>query len=490
MIDAMRRPRPDPTVIAALVALLGLVLATAVTGTGLVFVAGVILLSLIWMVALKPETATLLVVFILYTNAAGVAVQSYGVPGIAAQGVSALLVAPLGHAVLVRRQPIIITPALPWIIAFLLAQLLSTFASTHAQLAAADVQAFVAEGLVLYLLITNVIRTPEVLARVTWVLLAAGVALGIVSLIQQLSGNTSAFFSAVELGETSSRSAGPIRDPNFYAQVMLMLLPIGAVKSVTERVRAMRLAALACTTVIAVAILLSYSRGAALGAVAVLIGMFFLRYVRAWHIPLIAVAIILGLVAFPGYARRLATLEAAGAALLGQASVGEADSSVRSRTIENLAALRSFTDHPLLGVGPGQFPRYYQSYANEIGVEVHLTDRAAHNLYLGLAAETGVLGVATFLTVIGVTLSQLNRARRLASAVRPELAHICAAFMLALVGYLVTSLFLHLAFERYIWLILALSGATAALTLRDLRPGRVRRSVLDVEIEHKHATAR
>jgi O-antigen ligase len=491
MIGALRRPRPDPTVIAALVALLGLMLATAVTGTGLVFLAGLALLGLIWMVALKPETATLLVIFILYSNAAAVAVQFHGVPGIAAQGVSALLIAPLAHAVLVRRQPIVITPALLWMAAFLVAQLLSAFASKFAQSAAADVQAFVAEGFVLYLLVTNVVRTPGTLARVTWVLLAAGAALGSLSIIQQLTGNASNFFGFAQLeAEVAYRTAGPIGDPNFYAQIMLMLLPIGAVKSVTERAPGMRLVAAACTAVIAMAILLSYSRGAALGAVAVFIGLFWLRYVRVWHFPLIALAIVAGLVVFPGYVARIATLEAVAAALSGQPSAGQADSSLRSRSTENLAAFRSFTDHPLLGVGPGQFPRYYQAYANEIGVEVHLAEREAHNLYLGLAAETGLLGLTTFMTVIGVTLSQLNRARRLASSARPDLAHISAALMLALVGYLVTSLFLHLAFARYIWLILALSGAAAAVTLREVQVGRVRRSVLDVEIEHEHATVR
>jgi putative inorganic carbon (HCO3(-)) transporter len=489
VIEALRRPRPDPTVIAALVALLGLVLATAATGVGLVLVAGLILLGLIWMVALKPETATLLVIFILYTNAAGVAVYSYGLPGIAAQAIIALLIAPLAHAILVRRLPIVITPAVPWIAAFLIVQLLSAFASAYAQAAAANVQAFLAEGLVLYLLITNVVRTPGTLGRVTWVLLAAGAVLGSFSLIQQLTGNASSFFSGGELAESSYRAFGPIRDPNFYAQIMVMLLPIGAVKSVTERALGIRVVAVACTAAIAMAILLSYSRGAAVGVVVVLIGMLFLRYVRFWHLPLIAVTVVVAFAAFPNYASRLATLEAVGAALSGQPSVGQADRSVRSRTIENLAALRGFTDKPVLGVGPGQFPRYYQSYANEIGVDVHLAEREAHNLYLDLAAETGLLGLTTFMTVIGVTVSQLNRARRLASLARPELAHIAAAFMLALTGYVVTSLFLHLAFERYIWLILALSGAAAAVTLREVQPKRPR-SVLDVEVEDEHATVR
>jgi O-antigen ligase len=428
-------------------------------------------------------------VFILYTNAAGVAIQFHGAPGIAAQGISALLMASLAHFVLVRRQPIVITPALPWIVAFFIVQLLSAFASSYAQAAATYVQGFVAEGLILYLLITNVVRTPGALARVTWVLLAAGGFLGGLSVIQWLSGNASAFLGFAQLEEeTAFRTSGPIGDPNFYAQILLMLLPIGAVKMVTERPIWLRVGALACTAAIAIAILLTYSRGAALGAIAVLVAMLFLRYIRLWQVPLIALAIIVAVLSFPGYASRLATLETVGATLAGQASVREAEGSVRSRTTENLAALRSFADHPILGVGPGQFPQYYQSYANEIGIQVQLAEREAHNLYLGLAAETGALGLATFTIIIGVTLARLNRARRLASSARPEFAHISAGYTLTLIGYLVTGLFLHLAFARYIWLILALAGAAAEVTLREVESVQVRRSVLDVEVEHQHST--
>jgi hypothetical protein len=41
-----------------------------------------------------------------------------------------------------------------------------------------------------------------------------------------------------------------------------------------------------------------------------------------------------------------------------------------------------------------------------------------------------------------------------------------AGFMLALVGYLASGLFLHLSYARYFWLILALGGAAAAVILQ------------------------
>ncbi|HSL32690.1 MAG TPA: hypothetical protein VK871_03515, partial [Candidatus Limnocylindrales bacterium] len=53
--------------------------------------------------------------------------------------------------------------------------------------------------------------------------------------------------------------------------------------------------------------------------------------------------------------------------------------------------------------------------------------------------------------------------------VRPDLAAMAAGFMLALVGYLASGLFLHLSYARYYWLVLALAGAAATVILEVTR---------------------
>ena len=120
-----------------------------------------------------------------------------------------------------------------------------------------------------------------------------------------------------------------------------------------------------------------------------------------------------------------------------------------------------FADHPLLGVGPGQFPSYYMTYAQEFGLRVREEDREAHNLYFGIASDVGLLGAVCFFGAIWVTIRDLARTRARLLATRPRLAHLAAGFMLSLVAYLTTGIFLHLAFERYLWLMLALGAATS-----------------------------
>jgi putative inorganic carbon (hco3(-)) transporter len=116
-------------------------------------------------------------------------------------------------------------------------------------------------------------------------------------------------------------------------------------------------------------------------------------------------------------------------------------------------------DHPLLGVGRGLFPVYYGDYADEVGIIHDPEARQAHNLYAGMAAETGVIGLIFFLGIFGSTLWALARVRRRCAEVAPQHAAMATAFFLAVVAYLTTGLFLHLSYERYLWILLALAAS-------------------------------
>src|SRR5215212_10310057 len=71
-------------------------------------------LGLLVMLAIlaKPNLATLLVVFILYTNAAVIAVHFHNVPSLVGGALPALLVFPLASYVIVRREKLVMSPML------------------------------------------------------------------------------------------------------------------------------------------------------------------------------------------------------------------------------------------------------------------------------------------------------------------------------------------------------------------------------------------
>jgi putative inorganic carbon (HCO3(-)) transporter len=428
-------------------------------------------------VAIRPDAAVLIVVGLIYSNAPVVLVQYHGVPVLLAAAVPFILAAPLAYDILVERREIILPPATPWLALFLVVQMLSTIGARDAGAAAAALGAFAVEGFGLYLLVVNTVRTPEILRGVVWVLLVVGAALGALSLFQQLTGTYgNAYFGfaqtdAAETGLTETglaRLAGPIGEKNRYAQIMLMLVPLAIMQATAERQRILRLAALGAGGLAAIATALTFSRGAALAAGLIVLAMIAMRYVRLSHVLAALVMVGAVLVAVPAYAERVASLADIGVLLADEPAGSATDNSLLSRATENLAALNVFADHPLLGVGPEQFPAYYRDYADEIGISVRAADREAHNLYLEIAAETGILGLIAFLGAVVATLVQLARARARALARRPDLAAMASGFMLALVAYLATGIFLHLSYARYFWLVLALAGAAGSIVLRTM----------------------
>lgn len=433
----------------------------------------------------KPNIATMAVLFILYTNAPVVAVRFHNVPDFIASALPALLVFPLASSMIFRRQKLIINPILPLIFLFLVVQVVGTLFADRVPTAVANVQVFLIEGIGLFFLVTNIVRTQEMLRRVTWTLLIAGAVIGALSFYQQVTRSYDTnFWGFAQLSEaafntgqegiegkiTQWRLTGPIGEQNRYAQIMLMLVPLGMFRFWGEKRVLARILAGIATGFVALGAAMAFSRGAAVGFALMLVIMAFMRYIRAYQIIIMVIGIYLLMAAVPEYRTRLLSIEGTlGLFSEDGASLGSADGATLSRLTEMGAAALVFIDHPLIGVGPGLFPYYYKDYAEIVGLRVLASDRQAHNLYLGLAAETGALGFACMMGILFLTLHNLARVRRRWLKDRPELANMATAYMLAIVTYMTTGFFLHFAFIRYFWLILALACTASYLADQQAR---------------------
>jgi O-antigen ligase len=149
------------------------------------------------------------------------------------------------------------------------------------------------------------------------------------------------------------------------------------------------------------------------------------------------------------------------------------DTSLRGRATEMLAALRVFLAHPVLGVGPGQYkPFYAEKYQSDPQFAFkHIPEaRGAHNLYLQMAAETGIIGLAVFMAIVLLILHRLWQVRCHWVHRDPESANLATALFLGLMAYLVHSMFAHLAYERYFFLFLALAGAAVQICRAETSP--------------------
>src|SRR5215212_5296852 len=111
----------------------------------------------------RPNLATLIVVFVLFTNAAVIAVQFHNVPRLIGASLPALLVFPLASLVIIRREKIILSPILLPMFLFFAVQVAGTLFAEYRTQATNNLITFLSEGLGLFFLITNVVRTQRML---------------------------------------------------------------------------------------------------------------------------------------------------------------------------------------------------------------------------------------------------------------------------------------------------------------------------------------
>jgi O-antigen ligase len=170
-------------------------------------------------------------------------------------------------------------------------------------------------------------------------------------------------------------------------------------------------------------------------------------------------------VAQPAVLLRMASLERLSGLFFRQTAAAQApDSSAIRRYVLNVATWHVFLDHPLLGVGPGQFSEHYSAeYGNRVGLIEQRKTYRGHNLYLETLAETGVVGLLAFLSILVVIMHGLWKARTRLMQTRPDLAATATACFLCLAAYAISAIFDHLSYQRYYWLLLALSSATVRI---------------------------
>jgi putative inorganic carbon (hco3(-)) transporter len=230
-----------------------LVLGVMAAASGTLLIPAAVALGAVLLAALvKPELATVAFMAGLYLNLPAVLSKFHGVPYAVSGAILLLLVIPLA-ALLMRRVSPVFTPALPWMLMYFAVILISSALSRDPFSSLGWVGIFLSEGLLLYLLVTNVVRTPATLRHVVWALVAAGALMGGISLHQQLTGNHDSNYLGlsqvygrgitVETAageERQPRAAGPIGEKNRYAQVLLILFPLALSRLVSESRAALR----------------------------------------------------------------------------------------------------------------------------------------------------------------------------------------------------------------------------------------------------------
>lgn len=285
--------------------------------------------------------------------------------------------------------------------------------------------------------------------------------MGTISVFQEFTGTFdklyAGFGQVAVLTAGEYRLAGVLNDPNFYGQIMVALVPLAFERLLDEKSIILRSLAGWALFVCSVTILYTYSRGAflALGVVGVLV---IIQQPRRPWLPVFLV-LILGMLVYPflpqQYTQRVTSLLQV---IPGASNSATVDPSIQARAATGVVGWTMFTNNPIFGVGAGNFNTLYDYYARQLGLGQNVETESAHNLYLQIAAERGVLGFLSFAAIIYFTLAALGRARSEFSRQNlGEFANMSAAMGIGLIGYLTAAFFLHDSYIRYLWLLVGIS---------------------------------
>ncbi|MGZ8867434.1 MAG: O-antigen ligase family protein, partial [Thermoanaerobaculia bacterium] len=224
-------------------------------------------------------------------------------------------------------------------------------------------------GLVILLIAGSLGASWTAVRRAVAVIALSAALLASLTLIQTSTGRFDIDFGGLARSErghiyddvSDVRASGPVGDPNFYGQILVMAFPLAAFLGWKATRRRDRLVFLTAAALIAAGVALTYSRGSLLAlAIVIALTIVSLR-VRPLHV--IALAIFAMLVAPPNLTRRFLTLGGAEGVVKGL----ERDSSVDRRKLDAATAVRMFDEHPFFGVGIGGFSHHYRHYSNEVG---------------------------------------------------------------------------------------------------------------------------
>jgi putative inorganic carbon (HCO3(-)) transporter len=293
---------------------------------------------------------------------------------------------------------------------------------------------------IIFILMVNLIDTRQRIFSLWKLVVVCGAALGVGAIRSYMKGEF-----AVKGVRIEGFVGGMFENPNDLATALVILLPFAVVLTLSSKGLA-RLFYLVCAAVLAIGVLFTLSRGGFLGLIAAS-GVLLWKLGRWRRMKTtLGVALICGilLAVMPGgYGARIVTIF--------NTEQDQTGSAQQRRELLERAASIAIT-RPITGVGMGNFHIY----------SIH--DKPAHNAYLEIAAELGVMGLIAYLILIIAPFRSLRRIERQTRGIRSkserEMYWLSVSIQAAFIAYLVCSFF---ASIQYLWYLYYTAAYAVAL---------------------------
>jgi putative inorganic carbon (HCO3(-)) transporter len=257
----------------------------------------------------------------------------------------------------------------------------------------------------------------------------------------------------------SERFYGPkttyLADNNGLGLALNMVLPVMFFLAITEENRRVRWILGSAFSLTIIAVLLTYSRGALVGLVAVVLFLLLRSRNRLILIPALVCAGFISLAFLPDKWQHRMDFTQTNAVL---------DDSALSRINAWTYSWRLAMDYPVTGGGFEAFtPALFTRYAPNPR-DVH----GPHSIYFGVLAEHGFVGLFLYLSLIASCFATLHRIRKAALAAEDERAASYAVMLqLSIVGFLTSGAFLGFAYFDCFFTIVACTAILKKVSINE-----------------------
>ena len=280
-----------------------------------------------------------------------------------------------------------------------------------------------AKVILMFVVIVNSVRTRNRLWALVWLVLIASC---------MISGFAVYDYSQGRMTLGGERIQGVIggifSNPNDLALQLVMMAPIAAGLFLATRNLASRFLYFAFVVIFVLGIVATFSRGGLIGFVGAL-SIFLWRGVRRNRFLVLGTVLVIGLgflvLAPSEYGARISTTN---------------DGSVMTRQDELKRSLFLMFGHPLFGVGMDNFVLY----SND--------EHATHNAYTQVGSELGVVAMMIYILFLTKTLKRIKQMQKTFEETRDtESRWFAVGLEASLIGYMVSSFFLSVAFLWYVY---------------------------------------
>lgn len=320
-------------------------------------------------------------------------------------------------------------------------------------------------SILLFFIVVNTIRRPDQLARLTRVIILAGFVTAVVGIVLYVLPDSLSIDLLSALGRLDypigpgvlryiredptlpQRATATSIDPNVLGGLLIMIGALTAPQLFARRPLFSRRLVILFGSTMGVCLLLTFSRGSFVGVGGALLALALLRYRKLGLLLLLAVALIWLLPLTQSFVTHFI-----------EGLRGE-DLATQMRFGEYRDALTLIGRYPVLGVG----------FAGTPDIDTYIN---VANVYLLMAVEMGLVGLASFLLVVAVLFWEAARTWRRVPR-DSELEPIWYGYHIALLGALIGGVFDHYFFNldfhhsvALFWLFVGLAMVTSRLVRR------------------------